>query len=182
MALSKPKPRNHLHTRDIQCKGYQREDGFWDIEAEIVDTKTYSFENVDRDGVAAGEPVHHMWVRLTLDDDMVVQQAEASTDASPYSICGNIVPALKALEGLAILPGWRRDVIKCLGGTKGCTHITDPLCGPVAVTAHQTIYAAKERRKSAISGQKPPQINTCHAYAQNSDIVRREWPDFYEES
>ena len=182
MALSKPNPRNHLHTRDIQCKGYQREDGLWDIEAEIIDTKTYSFDNVDRDGVAAGDPVHHMWVRLTLDDEMVVHKAEASTDASPYSICGDIVSSLEALEGLAIMPGWRRGVIKCLGGIKGCTHITDLLCGPVAVTARQTIFAAKERRKSAKPGKKPPQINTCYAYAQNSDIVRRQWPDFYEEA
>ena len=182
MTLTKPHPRKHLHTRDIQCKGYLRDDGLWDIEGRIIDTKTYSFDNVDRDGVAAGDPVHHMWVRLTLDDEMVVHKAEASTDASPYSICGDIVSSLEALEGLAIMPGWRRGVIKCLGGTKGCTHITDLLCGPVAVTAHQTIFAAKERRKSAKPGKKPPQINTCYAYAQNSDIVRRQWPDFYEEA
>lgn len=182
MALTKPHPRKHLHTRDIRCRGYQREDGLWDIEAEIVDTKTYSFDNVDRDGVAAGEPVHHMWVRLTLDDDMVVRKAEASTEAAPYGICGGMTPALAALEGLAIVPGWRHGVIKRLGGIKGCTHITDLLCGPVAVTAHQTIIASRERRKSAAAGQKPPQINSCHAYAQNSGIVRRLWPEFHEET
>jgi len=182
MALSKPHPRSHLHNRDIRCRGYKREDGLWDIEAELIDTKTYQFDNIDRGGVAAGEPVHHMWIRLTLDDELVVQKAEAAIDASPYTLCPEITPALDALEGLAVVAGWRRNVIKCLGGTKGCTHITDLLCGPVAVTAHQTIFAAKERRKSAKDGQRPPQINTCHAYAQNSDIVRRQWPDFFEEA
>lgn len=182
MALTKPNPRKHIHTRDIQCKGYQRDDGLWDIEGELIDAKTYSFENIDRGGVAAGEPVHHMWVRLTLDEDLLVHKAEAWTEAAPYKICGDITPALEALEGQSIVPGWRRNVIKHLGGVKGCTHITDLLCGPLAVTAHQTIFAARERRKTADADKQPPQINTCHAYAQNSDVVRRLWPDFHEEA
>ena len=119
MALSKPHPRKHLHTRDIQCRGFERDDGLWDIEAEIVDTKTYSFDNADRNGVAAGEPVHHMRIRLTLDNDLVVQKAEASTEAAPYGICGDINRAFASLEGAVIAPGWRREVIKRMGGVKG---------------------------------------------------------------
>ena len=88
MPLSKPQPRKHLHTRKIQCRGYKRDDGLWDIEGRIVDEKTYSFDNTDRGGVAAGEAVHHMEIRLTLDDDLVIKKAEASTEAAPYGICG----------------------------------------------------------------------------------------------
>lgn len=182
MPLSKPQPRKHLHTRDIQCLGFERDDGLWDIEGTIIDTKTYSFDNVDRGGVASGEPVHHMVIRLTLDDDMVVHKAEASTNAGPYTICGDITGAIAQLEGLAVAPGWRREVLKRLGGVKGCTHITDLLVGPLAVTAHQTIFTARQRRKTAETGKKPPQINTCHAYAQNSEVVKRQWPEFYEDT
>ncbi len=182
MPLSEPQPRKHLHTRDIQCLGYQREDGLWDIEGKIVDTKTYAFDNVDRGGVAIGEPVHHMVVRLTVDDDLVVQKAEASTEAAPYNLCGDITHAIATLEGVAIVSGWRKEVIRRMGGIKGCTHITDLVTGPVAVTAHQTIFSARQRRKTARPGEKPPKINTCHAYAQGSEIVRRQWPDFYEET
>ena len=60
MPLSKPALRKHLHNRNIECKGYEREDGLWDIEAHLVDTKTYSFENHDRGTVASGKPVHDM--------------------------------------------------------------------------------------------------------------------------
>ena len=182
MALSKPQPRKHLHTREIQCRGYERDDGLWDIEGRIVDTKTYSFDNADRGGVAAGEAVHHMEVRLTLDDDMVVQKAEASTEMSPYSICGVINPAFSELEGLTIKPGWRGQVIKRLGGVKGCVHITDLVTGPVAVTAHQTIFTARKKRKTAAPGGKPLQLNSCHAYRSSSHVVKRLWPDFYQES
>ena len=64
MPLSKPDARRHAHTREIQCLGYEREDGLWDIEGSIRDSKTYSFDNIDRGGVAAGEAIHHMLVRL----------------------------------------------------------------------------------------------------------------------
>ncbi|MCH7936732.1 MAG: DUF2889 domain-containing protein [Proteobacteria bacterium] len=183
MPLSKPQPRKHLHTRQIQCRGYEREDGLWDIEGEIVDTKTYSFDNVDRGGVAAGEAVHHMVVRLSLDDDLVVRKAEGVTKAAPYAICGDITGDLKTLEGASITPGWRKEVIKRLGGVKGCTHITDLLVGPMAVTAHQTMATARQKRQAlGADGGPPRQLNSCHAYAQGSAVVKRLWPDFYQET
>ena len=53
MALSEPDyPREHWHTRRVECFGYRRGDGMWDIEGHIVDTKTYEFPNQSR-----GEPV-----------------------------------------------------------------------------------------------------------------------------
>lgn len=179
MALTKPHPRKHFHTRNIKCRGFKRDDGLWDIEGRIIDTKTYSFENFDRGGVASGEAIHDMEIRLTLDDDLVVQKAEASTQSSPYSICGDMNKIFSTLKGAAIKPGWRREVIKRMGGVKGCVHLTDLVTGPLAVTAHQTIHTAKERRKKAAPGMKPPQLNTCHAYDQRSDIVKRIWPEFY---
>ena len=179
MALTKPHPRKHIHTRNIMCQGFERDDGLWDIEGRIVDTKTYSFENFDRGGVSSGEAIHDMEIRLTLDNDLIVQKAEASTKSSPYSICGDMNQIFSSLEGVAIKPGWRREVNKIMGGVKGCVHLTDLVTGPIAVTAHQTIYAAKERRKKISKGKKPPQLNSCHAYRQESDIVKRIWPEFY---
>ena len=183
MPLSKPQPRKHLHTRDIQCRGYQREDGLWDIEGAIIDTKTYSFDNHDRGGVASGEPVHHMLIRLTVDDDLVVRKAEASTEAGPYGICGDVVSVFDSLEGLAIVPGWRKEVIRRMGGTKGCTHLTDLLVGPLAVTAYQTVIPTRKQRQSEASdGAKPPIIDSCHALARGSPVVKRQWPAFHEET
>ena len=90
MPMKIPARRKHIHTRDIRCHGFQREDGLWDIEATLVDTKTYSFDNEDRGGVAAGEPIHGMHIRLTVDEDLVVREAEATVSASPFAICGDI--------------------------------------------------------------------------------------------
>ena len=41
MTLSTPAPRKHRHTRTIHAEGFLREDGLWDIEARMIDSKTY---------------------------------------------------------------------------------------------------------------------------------------------
>ena len=44
MPLSESAARQAIHDRHVHCAGLRREDGLWDIEGHIRDTKTYSFE------------------------------------------------------------------------------------------------------------------------------------------
>ncbi len=81
MPLSEPNAREHIHTRDISCRGYRREDGLWDIEGHLVDTKTYAFDNRFRGEVAPGMPVHEMWLRVTVDDDLRIKDVEGQDSA-----------------------------------------------------------------------------------------------------
>lgn len=189
MPLSPPAPRQHLHTRTVTCQGYRREDGLWDIEGHITDVKTYPFDNEDRGRIEPGDPVHDMWMRLTVDDSFTIHAVEAVTDKSPFHICGAITPNFQRLVGLRIGPGWNRAVKERLGGVHGCTHLVE-LLGPVATTAYQTMSGIlarekKERlRQMREQGVEPPPerprlLNTCHAFASDSPVVRRYWPDHY---
>jgi hypothetical protein len=163
----------------VQCHGYRRQDGLWDIEGHLVDTKTYTFTNRERGEIKPGEPIHEMWLRLTVDDELLIHQVEAATDASPFSICGDVTERFKQLRGLKISRGWRRKVDHLLGGVNGCTHLVE-LLGPVATTAFQTIFPIKSRRKDAhTDGKKPPMLDSCHALATDGEIVRLHWPRFY---
>lgn len=190
MPLSKPSARTHIHTRDIDCRGYERSDGLWDIEARLVDTKSYSFDNHDRGGINAGEAIHDMSIRLTLNDEMTVVAAEAVIDASPFKICPQITSGFKQLEGETIGPGWRKIVIGLFGKTRGCTHLTGLLTGQVAQTAHQTVHQARQRRHGQETGKtgddpakdmarKPAMLDTCHALKSDGPVVAHHWPDFY---
>lgn len=182
MPLSKPAPRQTIHTRDIRCVGYKRADGLWDIEGRLTDTKSYTFENTDRDGVSAGEPVHDMLIRLTLDDGFTIHAAEASTESGPYSVCGEVTEAFSRLVGQKVGPGWRKTVTAIMGGTLGCTHLRDLLMGPLAVTAFQTIYPARPNKNDRKPGEKPLLLETCHAFRLDSPVVQRRWPDLFQES
>ena len=180
MPLSPPAPRKLQHTRAIECRGYEREDGLWDIEAHLVDTKTYV--HTRRHGGRErkpGEPVHDMWLRLTIDLDMHVHDVEASTDSGPYPYCGDITPNFKSLIGLKIGRCWRREVNARLGGIKGCTHLVE-LLGPLGTTAFQATGRAREARSAGQPMTKRPyQIGSCHVYKEDSPAVLERWPAFY---
>ena len=183
MPLSTPAPRNPIHKRTVTCEGFLRDDGLWDIEGQIVDTKSYAFPNHDRGEVAAGEPVHSMSVRLTMDDEFLIHEAEAVTDFSPSNICPNIPRSFEKLVGLSIAPGWRRQTQQLLGGRYGCTHMVDLLV-PIATTAFQTIYPWKNGRERSSDGAwadttRPQMLDSCHALASDGVIVKRRWPRFY---
>lgn len=177
MPLSDPAPRTLKHTRTVVCHGYQREDGLWDIEGHITDTKAYSFQNQWRGTVEPGDPVHDMRIRLTVDDRLTIVKSEATTDASPFQVCPDIAPAFVALEGLRIGPGWMRTVKERLGGRKGCTHLVE-LLGPVATVAFQTVFAGK-RSRSVDPQKRPVMLNNCHAYDEDGENARRLWPDYF---
>ena len=180
MPLPAPTSRKLKHTRAIECKGYEREDGLWDIEGHLVDTKTYI--HTRRDGGrerAPGEPVHNMWLRLTIDLDLKIHDVEAVTDDGPYSICSNITPNFKALIGLTIGAGWRREIIARVGGVNGCTHLVE-LLGPLGTTAFQATGRAREAHNAGKPvTKKPYQLNSCHVYKDDAEAVLERWPQFY---
>ncbi|HWX50303.1 MAG TPA: DUF2889 domain-containing protein [Roseomonas sp.] len=181
MPLSAPAPREPLHRRVLDMQGYEREDGLFDIEGHLVDTKSYAFETENR-YVEPGEALHGMWIRLTVDADLVIRECEASTEFSPYAICPQAAPNFARLAGLRIGPGFNRAVQERVGGPVGCTHLREMLA-QLATVAFQTTYAARqERRKAeaAASGpRKPPALlNTCLAYGEESPVVAERWPDY----
>lgn len=173
MPLPPPVEREPIHTRRVICRGYRRADGLWDIEGHIVDTKAYAFDNAWRGRVEPGVPVHDMSLRLTLDDELTVIEAVATTDHGPFEICPAITSAFASLAGLRIGKGWRRAVQERVGGIKGCTHLVE-LLGPVATTAFQTIMPLREKRPPLPGApeQPPRHLDTCHALRRDGPVVR----------
>ena len=182
MPLSAAAEREPIHTRNIECRGYRRGDGLWDIEGHLTDVKAYPFTNDYRGTIVPGESLHDMWLRLTVDDKLSITAVEAVTDNGPYHICGNITPNFQRLVGLSIRPGFTRKVKELLGGVHGCTHLVE-LLGPMATTAFQTIFPILHReridRGQTEPSKRPALLNTCHAYASDSEIVKRHWPEAY---
>jgi hypothetical protein len=180
MPLAPAAPRELIHNRQVECRGYRREDGLWDVEGHITDTKSYGLENHARGMIEPGEPIHEMWIRLTVDDHLVIQEVEAVTDHSPYPICPAITPNFQRLKGLSIRPGFLSKARQLLGGTEGCTHLVE-LLGPVATTAFQTIYPYRERQRreaASSSGRRPRLIDSCHAFDAGGPVVKVLWPEF----
>ena len=184
MPLPAPVSRRHLHTRTIQCEGYERDDGLYDIEAQIVDQKTYAVEEPYRGHRPAGAHVHDMQVRLTLDATMTVRDIEVTTNHAPYNPCPGVAPAYQALVGARVGAGWRKAVTEAVGRTKGCTHITELLM-PAATVAFQTMGSWPREGEVATEAapdahrKKPYFIDGCKAWASDSAVVQRLFPLHY---
>ena len=179
MPLPPAAPRKAIHTRSIDCRGYEREDGLWDIEGHLTDTKAYNWRR--REGMAdlpAGAPVHDMWIRLTIDLDMRIQDAIAATDAGPYHACGDITPNFAALKGRIIRRGWTKELQTVVGGPNGCSHMWE-LLGRVAAVAYQSTGAARHRHRPVQPGQIPHQFMRCHMYTPTSSATLQRWPHLY---
>jgi hypothetical protein len=178
MPLPKAAARKLAHTRIIDCKGYERDDGLWDIEGHLTDVKAYTWRNrADSKDVAAGEATHDMYLRITIDIDMRIHDAVAVTDAGPFAPCGDITPKFAALKGHRIRRGWLKELRHAIGGPQGCTHHWE-LLGRVATVAYQTTHLAR-RAIPRKPGEIPQIFNTCHMYAPSSPEVERRWPDLY---
>jgi hypothetical protein len=187
MPLSSPAPRESIHVRRIECRGFRRSDGLWDIEGHMTDVKSYAFTNPEQHEVKAGDPVHDMWLRLTVDDTLAIQAIEAVTDSSPFRICPDITPNFQRLIGLRLDSGYRRRAAELVGGAQGCTHLVE-LLGPMATTAFQTIAPilhreraerAKAEGKTENAAERPRLLDTCYAFGSTSPVVKRRWPAFY---
>lgn len=177
MPLSSVDERELLHTRRIEANGYARSGGLYDLEARLVDVKTY-----DKVGPAgtrpAGEPIHDMSLRITIDANMSIVAAETCFDAFPYQgECDSVTPDYGKLVGLRIAPGMTATVKELFGGTRGCTHMTG-LIGVLATLAFQTM--ANQRARDQQSFKRPFQLNRCHALSTSGEVVRRYYPRWFE--
>jgi len=197
MPLSSPVSRQLRHRRAIRAEAYERADGLWDVEACLTDEKP-------RDVVLAsgvrpnGQPIHELWLRITIDRSLNVVDAEASSDWVPYpGLCQVSNPAYRALIGLNLFNNFRRDVARLLAGTVGCTHLTE-LCAILPTVAIQAFAnevwntddgapganasSANEspNRTDQHSNHKPPfQLGRCHALRFDGEAVQQFYPRWY---
>jgi hypothetical protein len=195
MPLSTPVEREPMHRRAITLNGYQRADGLLDVEAHLVDTKPYAFGNVDRGTVQPGEPLHEMWVRMTVNDDLEIVGCDAVTEYGPFLSCHGGAASMSDLVGLKIKAGFLKAANARLGGVHGCTHLREML-QQMATVALQTMWPVRTRREAdalraareagqLAEGEASNEdgsarlLNTCHAYASDGAVVQRRWPHLY---
>lgn len=183
MPLPAPSSRRLLHTRAVTYQGYDRDDGMWDLEARLVDTKGYSISMYERGQLPPDTPIHGMALRVTVDDDLVIRAIVTSMDDIPLPECGAATDPMQALVGVTIGRNWRQAVERALGGTRGCAHLRE-LIFNMATLAFQTIPSGKLLRQGqatppqAQDGQPPFYLGRCITWNADGPAVARHHPEF----
>ncbi len=180
MPLSAPKTsRAPRHLRSISAQAFERDDGLWDIEARLIDSRPTEVRLAS--GLRpAGEPIHDLWLRITVDTQFNIVDAEAASDAVPYpGHCDTIGPAYRQLIGMNLLQGFRRAVRDCLSGTAGCTHLTElaSILPTATVQAFAgTVVPTRDGHHEDDETQPPFQLDRCHALRRDGPAVEKYYP------
>lgn len=180
--MSLPSPstsRQPLHQRSVRVRSYAREDGLYDLEAELVDAKDYDVET--RKGIRkAGDPFHHMHVRVTINDGFDIVDACAGYTVAPYDEhCVAIAPDYADLVGMNLLRGFRHSVKARFARTAGCIHLSE-LAAVLPTVAVQTLSGRhRDLPVDAASTTRPFQLDGCHALRVDGPVVASQYPRWY---
>lgn len=174
MPLSPPAPRTPGHLREVRYRGFKREDGLWDIEGELIDTKAYDATLSGPRVVKAGQAIHHMLIRTTVDGQLVVQAIEAAMDSHPHETCPPALAAMQRMVGCSMARGWRKAIEQHLGHVQGCTHMRELLFN-MATAAFQSVQGSFAPSDPS---QPPRHLGQCSGWDFNGAAVARIYPQF----
>jgi hypothetical protein len=175
--------RRLMHRRSIECTGYLRDDGLWEVEARLVDTKPFAQHDRFRGELQPGDPVHDIGLRLAVDDSLIIREAQAMMRATPYPTCIDVEPILQRLVGERIGKGWRETVRRKIGRLETCTHLSE-LLGPAVTTLFQTMTHGKSpESRDAMDhhravGERPFFIDGCYSWRTDGPVVAKIFPQF----
>lgn len=167
------------HRRSIDVTVHARGNGLWEVDAEIRDIKTRDAQLAG--GIRpAGEPIHDMLLRIVVDERFNIVEAGSETRAMPYpGQCDDLGDTYARLVGLNLLKGFRQEVKERLGGTSGCTHLTE--LTQVLPTAVVQAFAGDvlNTREDTASEAPPFQLDRCHALRRDGPAVAQFYPRWH---
>ncbi|MCX8496694.1 MAG: DUF2889 domain-containing protein [Akkermansiaceae bacterium] len=182
--LTAPVSRTPYFARAVTYRGFARDDGLWDIECQLLDTRDHAERRHEGPDLPAGAPAHDMLVRLTFDATLTVVNIEAQMSATPFSECQSAVPPMSQMIGAKMGRGWRKAVDDAIGGACGCTHLRELLYNLATPAIHtytlhnrqnggEDFHAASEARTA------PSFIGRCVAWRLDSPLLGRTYPQFF---
>jgi Protein of unknown function (DUF2889) len=169
LSLPPASPRKLAHTRFVTFHGFAREDGLWDIEAHLRDTKPELFEIPEERTWQANEPIHDLQIRITIDAALVLREIEVALNHIPHPECSKI-------DSPRLGGGWRKAIEENLGNAKGCTHLRELLFN-MATAAFQTVTGTFSSTDPKLP---PPHLGRCMSWDFNSTLVERRYPMFFQ--
>jgi hypothetical protein len=173
--------REEMHHRQIDLRFYRRGDGLYEVVGRLIDTKQQPFRRqLAAEDTLPGTPIHDIVVTLVVDADMLVHDAFASMDSTPFAVCPGATGTLAPLKGLSMRKGWNKRVRELLGGAASCTHIVE-LLGPMATTAFQGLAPIRlaQINLPGNEAQRQAKVDSCYAYAAEREVVARLWPHLH---
>lgn len=165
--------RHLVHRRRVDLQAYRRDDGLLDLEAVLEDVKPHTFASSGRQFLA-GVPVHHMVLRVTIDEQCTIVEVAAQMPATPFpGVCPTAVGRMQRLVGCNLWRGFSRDLAAHLGAGDRCSHLV-MLAKQLPALAVQALMHREQPE-----GQRPLKVDGCHAWQASGPLVKEHLPEWY---
>jgi len=165
-----------VHKRGIEVGVHKCRGDMWLIQGHLRDVRDRDMPLRGGEIRRAGTPLHEMTVQLAVDSTLTILAAEANIAAVPITgICEGIAPDYSRLKGMCITTGFRRELRRLFGGLKGCTHVTELIMSMASVA----VQAVGSETEKATDGEKPRQLDACHALDTTGSAVKYFYPKWY---
>jgi len=172
-----PVPRKLLHSRRVHYEGFEREDGLYEIEGTLLDTKPMAFEIEGEGPWQPEQPIHGMRLRVVIDAQFVVQDIEVAMDHVPHGECRSAQAPMRRMLGCSMRQGWRQAINERLGKVQGCAHLRELLQNMGTVAIQTLSPRMMEARKA--DGSAPLPLGGCQAWDPAGPMVARIYPHFH---
>src|SRR6476469_162946 len=133
--------------------------------------------------------LHDMVVDLTVAfPSYEITGAEVVFDTYPQPTCPGISAGYQQLVGLSVTRGFTHRLRELFGGPRGCAHVTALLqaMGPALIQSGWSMRISTRRSarrdgetlavgdaQTARSDRVGRNVNTCHVWAEDGDLLRR---------
>ncbi|RJX30382.1 MAG: DUF2889 domain-containing protein [Oxalobacter sp.] len=164
------------HARAYSVEIFRREDGLWDIDARLTDTKTREVQLKSK-LLPPHHPLHDVLLRLTVDTEGHVIDATAVLDAIPFlGFCDTIDAAYKKLIGLNVLSDFRQAVRERFAGVAGCAHLNELALILPDVAILVLPFEHRKELDHDTRNKKPFELDNCHALRTDGPAVALYYP------
>ncbi len=133
-----------IHTRNICLATFPYTGTQVLVRGELRDERQIPMFDITGQVKAPG-PVHHMSVILLIDPDpLTIIQAQARMMTVPMAECHTTLDRVPLLQGVEIKSGFSRQILKIMGGNRGCTH----LCTLVTAMGQEIVHGWLTMKRS----------------------------------
>jgi hypothetical protein len=178
-------PLEVLHDREYRVRAFRLAPDRVLIRGGVRDQKPPGlYLDIDPDPLT----IHHMQVDIEVSyPTMEIVAAKVHMEVHPNIECTRIEPHYDKLVGLSIARGFTHKVRELFGGPRACTHTTALLqaMAPIAIQCMWSMRASDAKQSSGeetVEAERSPMkrsdmwkmnLNTCHVWAEDSDVVAR---------
>jgi len=177
MGLMERMEKERVHSRNIEIVSCLSKGKGVIVQGSLKDDRLQRHYNIEGRRV---DPftVHHMIIRMLVNDKLVIEDIEAEMPGIPREECPETIKSLERIKGWKIAPGFTERVKEAIGGTAGCAHLTALLLA-MAPAAVQGSWSCRSLRPITPSGDdvSPRQmeqylIDTCWVWRRDGDRAK----------